>query len=108
MKLLSKIFKNKKVPAVIDPLMGKTVIHFTTHGCMATIHEFDYIGKIVDSFIKEDKMVMNLVSRHKFYKVKVLKDRRGEARDNGVEDEFRDVPSWYLQDLGGDFLIAYD
>ena len=101
MKLLRKIFKNAKVPSVIDPLMGKTVIHFTTHGCMATIHEFDYIGKIVDVEYKED-------DRYKMYKVEVLKNNEGERRDNNLITLYEHVPSWYLQDLGGDFLIAYD
>lgn len=108
MNFLTKIFKKVNVLSIVDPLIGKTVIHFTTHGCMANIHEFDYIGKIVDSFVKEQEMVMNLVSRHKFYKIKILKDKGGEARDKNVNDEYRDIPSWYLQDLGGDFLIAYD
>lgn len=82
--------------------MNKTVIHFTTHGCMAQIHEFDWIGKIVGTEYPthcDGKM---------FYKVKVLKDQRGESRDNNVKNEFELVPSWYLQDLGGDFYIAYD
>jgi hypothetical protein len=100
MNFLRKIFKGINVPSAIDPLMGKTVIHFTTHGCMATIHEFDYIGTIVNSSIKE--------GRYKMYQVKVLKDKNGELRDNNVKDELRAIPSWYLQDLGGDFLIAYD
>lgn len=102
MKLLRKIFKNTKAPAIVDPLMGKTVVHFETHGCMGNIHEFDYIGTIVDTTYPKH------CDGKKFYVVKVLKDRGGEKRDDSVKDEFRNVPSWYLQDLGGDFLIAYD
>ena len=86
---------------IVDPMIGKTVIHFTTHGCMATIHEFDYIGVIVDSAYPEQfdgKMV---------YVVDVLKSSRGEKRD-GVEHKRVTVASWYLQNLGGDFYIAYD
>ncbi len=102
MNILRKIFKRTKAPALIDPLMGKTVIHFETHGCMGTTHEFDYIGTIVDTTYPR------FCDGKKFYVVKVLKDKRGELRDNNRKDETRTVPYWYLQDLGGDFLIAYD
>lgn len=34
--------------------------------------------------------------------------RKGELRDNNVKRENIMVPSWYLQDLGGDFLVTYD
>lgn len=95
MKLFDKLIK--------QPLyMNKTVIHFTTHGCMGTDHRFDWIGKIVGiTYPKHCQGSM-------FYKVKVLKDQSGESRDNRVINEFEEVPSWYLQNLGGDFYIAYD
>lgn len=102
MNLFKKIFQRAKVPAAVDPLMGKTVIHFTTHGCMGTEHEFDYIGKIADTVYPEH------CAGNKFYKVEILKDKRGEKRDGDLISEHGNVPSWYLQDLGGDFLIAYD
>ena len=102
MNILRKIFKRVNAPAVIDPLMGKTVIHFTTHGCQATIHEFDYIGIIIDTTYPR------YCDGKKFYVVKVLKDRGGELRDNNTKDKTNTIPSWYLQDLGVDFLIAYD
>jgi hypothetical protein len=102
MNFLKKIFKSTKAPAIIDPLMGKTVIHFTTHGCQATIHEFDYIGKIVDT------VYPRYCDGKKFYKVEILKGPGGEKRDGNLKENYATVPSWYLQDLGGDFLIAYD
>ncbi len=102
MNKLRTIFKRKKVPSVIDPLMGKTVIHFTTHGCQATINNFDYIGKIVGTVYPEH------CQGHKFYKVEILKSQYGEKRDGNLTELYAQVPSQYLQDLGGDFLIAYD
>jgi len=83
-------------------MIGKTVIRFTTHGCMATIHEFDYIGIIVGCEYPihcDGKM---------YYKIKVLKSKEGELRDNPEDVTFERIPSWYLQNLGGDFYIAYD
>lgn len=97
MKLLKLFSKVKhKVSEVIDPLMGHTVIHFTSHGCMGTIEKFDYIGKIVG------KTYPRLCDGKMFYKIEVLKDQ------SGASSEFKEVPSWYLQDLGGNFFIAYD
>lgn len=93
----------KSLQKAIDPKIGKTVIHFTTHGCMGQIHEFDFIGKIVDV-----DFIQNYGSHgpKKFYKVEVLKSPKGEKRDGVTESKL--VPSWYLQNLGGDFYIAYD
>ena len=99
MNILRKIFKTSKIPSIIDPLIGKTVIHFKTHGCMGTIHEFDYIGTIIDTTYPDDQ---------KFYIVKILKDRGGELRDENVKNTIANVYALSLQDLGGDFLIAYD
>lgn len=90
----------RKAKEVLDPLMGKTVIHFTTHGCMATEHEFDYIGTIVGTAYP--------AGDRKFYKVKVLKDKYGELRNNPKEINIRLAPVWYLQSLGADFYIYYD
>lgn len=106
MNVLKKLFKDKPLPVILDPLIGKTVIHFTTHGCQATIHEFDYIGKIIDVVYKEDSMN----TKRKLYVVEILKDTHGEKRDNNLKNTSASarIPSWYLQDLGGDFLIAYD
>jgi len=93
----------RKAKEVTDPMMGKTVIHFTTHGCQATIHEFHYIGKIVGTTYPK------FCDGLKFYTVDVLTDRSGEKRDNRVIlKEFEEVPAHYLQSLGGDFYIAYD
>lgn len=83
----------------IDPMIGKTVIRFTNHGCMGQIEKFDYIGKIVDSSFR---------STHKFYKVEILKSGEGEKREGNLKQEYAFVPSWYLQNLGVDFYIAYD
>ena len=47
--------------------LNKTVIHFSTHGCMGIEHEFEWIGIIVDTLEKfEGKL---------FYKVEILKDK---------------------------------
>lgn len=45
-------FKN-----IIDQYIGKTVISFTTHGCMAHIHEFNYVGTIINSYISHGHMI---------------------------------------------------
>lgn len=86
-----KKVKPKDLPNIFKH-EGKTIIHFTTHGCQAQIHEFDYIGVIVDMEYRDH-------DRHLFYKVKILKDRRGEQRDNSLQDEYRYIPSWYLQQM---------
>ncbi|MES2428290.1 MAG: hypothetical protein V4560_15020 [Bacteroidota bacterium] len=99
MKLLNFF---RKAKAVVDPMIGQTIIHFTTHGCQATEHEFDYIGKIVGTTYPR------LCQGKMFYKVEVLKDRCGEKRDERVIKEFQEVPSWYLQNIGANFYIAYD
>ena len=90
----------RKAKEVLDPLMGKTVIHFTTHGCMATEHEFNCIGTIIGT---------EYLGTNKLYRVKVLKNKYGQEARNYTEPlpEFM-VPSWYLQSLGADFYIAYD
>lgn len=84
---------------VHDENVGKTVIRFITHGCMGHIDEFDYIGKITGIVYHKDK---------KFYKVEVLKQKSYEKGNGWIEDKFAEVPSWYLQNIGGDFLICYD
>lgn len=81
---------------LIDPMIGKTVIHFSTHGCMAQIEEFDYIGEIVDTTYPR------YCDGKKFYKVSVFK------KGNNSEREFEEVPSWYLQKIGGNIYVAYD
>ena len=83
-------------------MLGKTVIHFISHGCMATIHEFDYIGIIVERAYPEH------CNGKMYYRVKVLKDKSGYELRDSKEERFREVPSWYLQNLGGDFYIVYD
>lgn len=86
-------------------MKGKTIIHFKQHGCMASTHEFDWIGVIIGvtyPIYCGGKM---------FYKVKVLKNKKGyELRDVKSDDEiiYEEVPSWYLQNLGGDFYCFYD
>jgi len=85
-----------------DPKIGKTVIHFTTHGCMGQIDEFDYIGTIVGVTYPKN------CSGKKFYKVEVLKCKSREKRNGNLERQYEEIPSWYLQDIGGDFFISYD
>jgi hypothetical protein len=83
-------------------MIGKTVIHFTTHGCQAQTHEFHYLGRIVArTYPREDKTL-------KYYKVEVLKYHSAEKRDKNLPFDFIEVPSWYLQNIGGDFYVAYD
>jgi len=48
-------------------MLGEIVIRFTTHGCMAHIHEFDYIGVIV-KYVKHGE--------HLYYRVSVSKDKK--------------------------------
>lgn len=61
------------MPKIIDPLIGKTVINFITHGCQGEIHEFNYIGKIVDV----DNNYGDWYYNQKYYKVQILKDTLG-------------------------------
>ena len=92
---LFRIFKN-----ITDPYIGKTVIRFTTHGCMAQNQEFDYIGTIIGSYKRPDGS--------KMYEVVVLKKGSLDRRDVGFAMPLEHVPSWYLQNIGGDFLVTYD
>jgi spore coat polysaccharide biosynthesis protein SpsF (cytidylyltransferase family) len=89
-----------KFKKLVDPYVGKTVIRFTTHGCMAQIHQFDYIGTIVD-FKRND-------SGLKLYIVEVLKCGSLEKRDRNLKSEQETIASHYLQNIGGNFLVAYD
>lgn len=91
-----------KLKKLIDPMIGKTVIHFTTHGCMAHVHEFDYIGRIVEPTYPKN------CDGKKFYKVQILKAGSTEKRDDNLNQEFTEIASWYLQNIGGDFYVAYD
>lgn len=93
---------SKRAKKVIDDKIGKTVIHFTTHGCQGQDNEFDFIGTIVDTTYPK------YCNGKMFYKVEILKGKGGEKRDGNLVEEFSEVPSWYLQNLGGDFYIAYD
>lgn len=77
-------------------MVGKTVIHFTSHGCMGTNDEFDYIGVIIDIKTIRDKL---------YYEVDLLKNKTGEKRDGLEKTEL--IPCWYLQNMGN-FYIAYD
>lgn len=84
----------RKTKELVDPMIGKTVIHFTTHGCMAQIEEFDYIGEIVGiCYPKHFQGSM-------FYEVKVLKGGNGETT--------RQAPSWYLMKLNDKTFVYYD
>lgn len=94
----------KRLSKIVDPMIGKTVIRFTTHGCQAQIHEFSFIGTIVDTVYHQDGFNRDL----KFYKVEVLKSPAGEKRDNMLKREFEEVAAWYLQNIGGDFYVCYD
>ena len=73
-------------------MMDKTIIKFNINGCMGEIHETEY-PKYCDG-----KM---------FYKVKVLKDNKGYESRDGKEEKIELVPSWYLQNIGGDFYCIY-
>lgn len=95
-----KLFR--KIQEAIDPMIGKTVMKVITHGCMATINEFDFIGTIVGiSYPIRD-------SSSKFYKVEVLKSKSGEKRDKNLDREYEEVPSWYCQKLSDKLYIVYD
>ena len=91
----------KRFKKLIDPKIGKSVIHFTTHGCQAQIHEFYYFGTIVDVSYPHNN---NL----KYYKVEVLKHGPNEKRDGNLSFDFIDVPSWYLQKFNENIFVAYD
>lgn len=93
---------SKRLKEIIDPMLGQTVIHFITHGCMAEQHEFEYIGVIVGTTYPR------LCDGKKFYRVQVEKYKGLERRDGSFDKfEFQEVPSWYLQKMNG-FYIAYD
>ncbi len=81
---------------------GKTVIHFTTHGCMGNIHEFNYIGVITGITYPR------LCNGSMFYKIKVLKNKESELRDDLSNVKYEKINHSSLQKLGGDFYIAYD
>lgn len=89
-----KIFR--KLREVIDPMIGQTVIHFISHGCMGTEEEFDYIGKIIGI---ADPGYYSGSTPPLFYKVKIEKGKPGR--------DFAKIPSWYLLKKNG-FYIAYD
>ena len=83
-------------------MIGKTVIHFTTHGCMAHIDEFDYVGKIVEPTYPKN------CDGKKFYKVEILKAGSTEKRNNDLQQEYVEIASWYLQKLNENIFVAYD
>lgn len=86
-------------------MKGRTVVHFKSHGCIGHIHDFNWIGIIVGTTYPKS------CDGKMFYKVKVLKNKNGyELRDikNDNEIIYQEVPSWYLQNLGGDFFCVYD
>ncbi len=56
---------------ILDKNIGKTVIRFSTHGCMGQVDEFDYLGTIKDIVYHDE---------HKFYKVEILKHGGCEKR----------------------------
>lgn len=96
MKNLLNIFKR-------DKFLNKTVIHFSTHGCMANIEEFEWIGKIVG------KTYPKSCDGKLFYQIKVLKCKFGELRNTPkLEPQFIEIPSWYIQNLGENIYIIYD
>lgn len=103
MNILRFFNKPKEVvQEFIDPMIGKTIIHFQTHGCQGEIEEFNYIGKIIGITYPR------LSQGKKFYKIEVFKDEFGEKRDGNLRDEITEVPSWYLQKLDSNIYIAYD
>ncbi len=96
MTILHKLFKKS---IKLDINIGKTVLHFTTHGCMGTIHEFDYVGIITDVVTEQGYPVT------KTYTINILKSSQGEKRD-GIKIT-RKLTNWQIQDIGG-VLIGYD
>lgn len=83
-------------------MIGKTVIHFTTHGCMGQDHQFYYFGKIIEPcYPTNDKSL-------KYYKIEVLKYQSTEKRDGNLKFDFINVPAWYLQKLDENIFVAYD
>jgi hypothetical protein len=91
MNFFRRIFRQ-----VTDSNIGKTVVRFRTRGCMAQDHEFDYIGKIL------------FLDAGGAYVVEVLKSGSFEKRDGNLKYEYERVFPSYLQNIGGDFLVAYD
>lgn len=88
----------RNIENVVDPNIGKTIVHFISHGCMAEQHEFDYIGTIVE--VTTRKNCGNL----KFYKVEVWKKGSSES----IERQYEYVAAHYIQNIGGGALVAYD
>jgi hypothetical protein len=98
MNFIKKLF-SKPVPAVNiqDPMMRKTVIHFTKH-------EFDYIGYIKASYhseLYEGKSKLR-------YLIQVLKGSGGEARDSNLINSTESVSASDLQQLSDSVYICYD
>lgn len=102
---MKKIFQKIKGNAKLFYLKNKTVIKFECSGCMAHIHDFKWIGEIVDFNYPR------LADGEMFYKVKVFKDNNGyELRSlkEGEEIRFENIPSWYLQKISNDLYFIYD
>jgi len=83
-------------------MYGKTVTHYTTHGCMATIHEFNYCGVIVGITYPR------FGNGNMCYKIKVFKNKNGYILNKANKPIlYEEIPSWHLRKLYG-IYVAYD
>lgn len=95
-----------KIKKTLDSKLGKTIIQFRCDGCMAHIHNFEFIGTIVERL--EPLKDVNCKDNYN-YRVRIEKDNTGyEFRSNPDKPKYRNVPAWYLQRLEGDYYVIYD
>lgn len=88
----------------IDHNIGKTVIKFKCDGCMGHIHNFEFIGTIIEKIESTDN-----IKDIFYYLVRIEKDNTGfELRNDPKNEKIEKIPSWYLQKLEGDYFIIYD
>lgn len=99
-KIVMKLFRFFKEK--IDPKIGSTVVHFTTHGFMGEIHKLDYIGTLVNTGKREH------CGNTEFYKVKLHADGKSNEARNGIELIDKWVADHYLQFISPGLYFAYD
>lgn len=67
-----------------NPKKGDIVVKFHCNGCMATEHDFQYVGKIIKIYRK--KIGNGGKKKYKFCNIKILKADHYDVRDGVLGD----------------------
>lgn len=80
-----------RVPAIIDPVIGKALISFDTTSDQGLMRDFQFVGVIVGTGVDRESWRPKYYPHEFYYKVKVIIS----YCDRVKVGEIKEVPAWY-------------